>query len=134
MRREPEEEGEPVDRMLPRSLMIPPGFPDFASRERHMDLGPTTVRGRAWSGAGTIERVELSANGGESWRDATLGPQPSRWAWRAWSWDWAPSGPGRYELCCRATDATGASQPLTAGWNLGGYANNGVQRVGVVVE
>jgi DMSO/TMAO reductase YedYZ molybdopterin-dependent catalytic subunit len=134
MRQAPEDEGEPVDRMLPRSLMIPPGFPDFASRERHMDLGPTTVRGRAWSGAGTIERVELSVDGGESWRDATLGPQPSRWAWRAWSCDWAPPVAGRYELCCRATDATGASQPLTAAWNLGGYANNGVQRVGVVVE
>src|SRR6476661_8444588 len=37
LRQTPEDEGDPVDRMLPRSLMIPPGFPDFASRERHMD-------------------------------------------------------------------------------------------------
>jgi DMSO/TMAO reductase YedYZ molybdopterin-dependent catalytic subunit len=134
MRRTPEEDGVPVDRMLPRSLMIPPGFPDFASRERHMDLAPATVRGRAWSGAGTIERVEVSDDGGASWSDAALGPQPSRWAWRAWAWDWAPAAAGAYELCCRATDATGATQPLTAEWNLGGYANNGVHRVAVVVE
>jgi hypothetical protein len=75
-----------------------------------------------------------SADGGAAWSDAELGPQPSRWAWRAWSWDSAPPGPGAYELCCRASDATGAAQPLTADWNLGGYANNGVHRVGVVVD
>jgi DMSO/TMAO reductase YedYZ molybdopterin-dependent catalytic subunit len=134
MRRSPDEPGEPVDRMLPRSLMVPPGHPDFASRERHMDLGPTIVRGRAWSGRGTIERVEVSADGGETWSDAELGPQPPRWAWRGWSWPWTPEAPGAYELCCRATDSTGAGQPLEAGWNLGGYANNGVHRVPVAVH
>jgi DMSO/TMAO reductase YedYZ molybdopterin-dependent catalytic subunit len=133
LRQTPDEPGEPLSRMLPRSLMVPPGIPDFATRERRLAPGPCTVRGRAWSGLGGVERVEVSADGGATWSPARLGPQPSRWAWRGWEWDWSPREPGAHELCCRATDSAGATQPLEAGWNLGGYANNGVQRVPVVV-
>ncbi|MDX6660159.1 MAG: hypothetical protein QOJ55_981 [Solirubrobacteraceae bacterium] len=134
LRQTPEEAGEPVSRMLPRSLMVPPGIPDFATRERTLEAGPHKVTGRAWSGFGPVERVEVSADGGASWGDARLGRQPSRWAWRQWEWDWEPREPGRYELCCRATDSAGNGQPLTAPWNLGGYANNEVQRVAAVVN
>jgi sulfane dehydrogenase subunit SoxC len=133
LRQSPDEQGEPVSWMLPRSLMIPPGIPDFATRERTLEPAPVTVRGRAWSGLGSIERVEVSADGGAGWSEARLGQQPSRWAWRSWEWDWEPAEPGEYELCCRATDGAGNEQPLKAPWNLGGYANNEVQRVSVVV-
>ena len=132
LRRTPDEVGEPVSRMLPRSLMVPPGIPDFATRERRLEAGPCTLRGRAWSGLGVVERVTVSADGGGTWSDARLGRQASEWAWRAWEWDWDPD-PGAYELCCRAGDSAGNSQPLEARWNLGGYANNEVQRVAVAV-
>jgi DMSO/TMAO reductase YedYZ molybdopterin-dependent catalytic subunit len=134
LRQTPDEPGEPVTRIRPRSLMIPPGVPDFATRARAHPGGPCTVRGRAWSGLAPVERVEVSADGGASWSDARLGPQPSRWAWRAWEWDWEPGGAGTYELCSRATDGDGNTQPLEAPWNLGGYANNAVQRVNVLVS
>ena len=39
------EPGEPVTRMLPRSLMVPPGVPDFMTRERHLEPGPVTLTG-----------------------------------------------------------------------------------------
>ena len=133
LRQRPEEAGEPVTRMVPRALMIPPGVPDFATRERRLEPGVCTLRGRAWSGLGTIELVEVSADGGESWNGATLGPQSSSWAWRAWEWEWDARQPGVYELCCRAGDSAGNVQPSEAPWNLGGYANNEVQRVAVVV-
>jgi DMSO/TMAO reductase YedYZ molybdopterin-dependent catalytic subunit len=133
VRQLPEEAGEPVSRMVPRSLMVPPGIPDFATRERRLEPGACAVRGRAWSGRGSVERVEVSVDGGASWADAELGPQPSPTAWRSWSWTWDAERPGRYELCCRATDSAGNMQPLAAEWNLGGYANNEVQRVPVEV-
>jgi len=133
LRQAPEEEGEPVTRIHPRSLMVPPGVPEFATRMRVLAAGPVTVRGRAWSGLGEVARVEVSADGGERWSDARLGPSGSRWAWRAWEWEW-DAEPGEHELCCRATDAAGNAQPLEAPWNLGGYANNEVQRVPVDVE
>jgi DMSO/TMAO reductase YedYZ molybdopterin-dependent catalytic subunit len=134
LRQTPDDTGEPVTRMAPRSLMIPPGIPDFATRERIVEVGPHVVRGRAWSGLGAVESVELSADGGASWSAARLAPPgSSRWAWRAWEWDWDASEPGEFELCCRAGDDAGNTQPLEAPWNLGGYANNEVQRVPVRV-
>ncbi len=129
IRMDPDEPGEPVSRMVPRSLMIPPGVPDFATRERRVELGPCTVRGRAWSGLGAISSVEVSADGGASWSRARLGPPSSAWAWRGWEWDWELTEPGDYELCCRATDDAGNTQPLDPPWNLGGYSNNSVHRV-----
>ena len=41
--------------------------------------------------------------------------------------------PGRYELCCRARDEAGNEQPGEPAWNVGGYANNAVQRIVVNV-
>jgi sulfane dehydrogenase subunit SoxC len=134
MRQTPDEDGEPLSQMLPRSLMVPPGIPDFATRERLVEPRPVTLRGRAWSGFGRVERVEVSADGAASWSEARLGPQASSWAWCAWEWNWEPDEPGVHELCCRAADSAGNVQPLEAPWNLGGYANNEVQRVPVVVK
>ena len=34
-----------VERMLPRSLLIPPGIPDFLSRDRHLTAGRSRSKG-----------------------------------------------------------------------------------------
>jgi DMSO/TMAO reductase YedYZ molybdopterin-dependent catalytic subunit len=127
-----DDDGEPLTRIQPRSLMIPPGVPDFFTRRRHLPPGPVLLEGRAWSGWGAIEGVEVSVDGGASWEEAELSAQPSPRAWRGWSrlWD-AP--PGEHELCSRARDASGRRQPVEAEWNVGGYANTSVQRVAVTV-
>jgi len=131
--RSPGDPGTPVTRMLPRSLMVPPGIPEFLSRERFVPLQPIRLVGRAWSGWGPIRRVQVSDDGRRTWGDATLTDAPSPVAWRGWTFDWAPSRPATYELSCRATDASGREQPLEPVWNVGGYANNAVQRVTVTV-
>jgi sulfane dehydrogenase subunit SoxC len=133
-RQRPEDEGEPVTLMRPRSLMIPPGIPDFMTRRRFVDAGPVTLVGRAWSGAGPIERVEVSTDGGASWAEAELGEPASPFAWTPWTLDWDASTPGAFELSPRATDAEGNTQPLEQPWNLQGFANNMVQRVPVEVR
>jgi sulfane dehydrogenase subunit SoxC len=125
--------GDAVTRMLPRSLMVPPGVPDFMSRERHLEPGPVTVTGRAWSGYGPIERVEVSADGGASFSGAELDAPLGEAAWRGWRFDW-DAARGEHVLCSRATDSAGNSQPLSPPWNLKGYANNAVERIAVVVE
>jgi hypothetical protein len=127
-----EDAGVPVTRMLPRALMVPPGIPEFLSRSRLLTPGPCRLEGRAWSGWGPVERVEVSVDGGESWALAELADPVSEHAWHGWSFRWDPE-PGEHELCCRATDAAGNVQPLAAEWNLDGYCNNAVQRVRVVV-
>ena len=133
LRQASDELGDPVTTMAPRSLMVPPGIPNFSNRERFLDLGPVTLTGRAWSGRGSIERVEVSVDGGHTWADAQIGEQVGPHAWRGWSFEWIPAAAGVYELCCRATDSAGNTQPLEPPWNLGGYANNEVQRVPVTV-
>lgn len=133
VRHSEDEAGEPVTRMLPRALMAPPGVPDFMTRRRFVALGAHRLEGRAWSGWGDIARVELSVDGGASWVDADLGDTPGKHAWRGWTHSWEPAGPGDYELVCRAFDSSGNVQPLEPDWNLGGYANNAVQRIAVTV-
>ena len=127
------ETGQPVTRMLPRALMIPPGVPDFMSRVRFLEPAVTRVEGRAWSGRGPVTRVELSTDGGASWRDATLDEPVSPHAWRGWSCEWDARRAGDYELCVRATDSGGNVQPDAQSWNYEGVQNNEVQRVRVRV-
>ena len=128
-----EEPGEPVTRIRPRSLLIPPGIPEFLSRRRIVSPGPCVIEGRAWSGWGLVERVEVSVDGGRTWADATLDPPVSPYAWRGWRFEWDASVAGEYELCSRATDAAGSVQPLDQRWNAEGVTNNMAQRVDVTV-
>jgi DMSO/TMAO reductase YedYZ molybdopterin-dependent catalytic subunit len=124
--------GEPLSRMQPRSLMVPPGVPEFMTRERHLEPGPVTLTGRAWSGHAPIERVEVSTDGGDTFAAAELDPPLGPYAWRGWRFDWdAPAG--EHLLRSRATDAAGNTQPLEPPWNLKGYANNAAERIRVVV-
>jgi DMSO/TMAO reductase YedYZ molybdopterin-dependent catalytic subunit len=123
-----------VTRMLPRSLTIPPGIPDFMTRERFLDAGPCRLEGRAWSGWAPVDRVEVSVDGGDTWDDAEIGPPVGERAWRGWSYAWDASVPGTYVISSRATDAAGNAQPLEPPWNLKGYANNEVERIPVTVR
>lgn len=134
MRATEDDEGEPVTRMLPRSLMVPPGIPDFATRERTVEPGSCLLEGRAWSGRAPIDGVEVSVDGGGSWRDAGLAPDTlGRFAWRGWTSTWDAKERGEYLLGSRARDADGNVQPDDPAWNVGGYANNAVQWVRVTV-
>jgi DMSO/TMAO reductase YedYZ molybdopterin-dependent catalytic subunit len=132
VRADEDDPGEPVTRIEPRSLMAPPGVPDFMTRRRFVEAGSVVLEGRAWSGFGAIERVEVSVDGGASWKPAGLDEPGDPAGWRRWTFTW-DAAPGEYELCCRCFDTSGRSQPDEPPWNLGGYANNAVHRVPVTV-
>jgi DMSO/TMAO reductase YedYZ molybdopterin-dependent catalytic subunit len=133
MRVDEDDAGTPVTRMVPRALLVPPGEPDFHTRVRHLPPGPVALEGRAWSGLGRVARVEVSADGGASWWPAALEDEDgSRWAWRRFTTTWEAE-PGEHVLACRAADDAGNEQPLDPPWNVGGYANNAVHRIPVVV-
>jgi DMSO/TMAO reductase YedYZ molybdopterin-dependent catalytic subunit len=79
------------------------------------------LHGRSWSGSGRIRRVDVSTDGGATWRSAELtGPGLDR-AWQRWVIPWRPAAPGTYTLRARATDTTGAGQPDEAPYNTLGY-------------
>jgi DMSO/TMAO reductase YedYZ molybdopterin-dependent catalytic subunit len=130
-RQRPDERGEPVTRIAPRALVIPPGFPDFMTRTRIVRPGPCVLEGRAWSGRAPVVGVEVSTDGGQTWGTATLDPPGDhRWAWRRWHHEWTAT-PGRFLVTARALTADGESQPVRAPWNRGGFGNNSAQQVAV---
>jgi DMSO/TMAO reductase YedYZ molybdopterin-dependent catalytic subunit len=132
MRSSEDDPGAPLGPIAPRALLVPPGIPEFPSRVRHLRAGRVELEGRAWSGSARIVRVDVSDDGGRTWGKAALGEPPGALAWIPWTFQWE-ARPGEHELCCRATDETGRTQPLEPRWNLGGYANNEVQRIRAVV-
>jgi len=125
--------GEPVTRMLPRALMAPPGVPDFMSRTRFVSPATYHIEGRAWSGLGTVTRVDFSDDGGRTWSEVELGAAVSPFAWRGWRHQWNAK-PGEHELCVRATDSAGNVQPDAQAWNMEGVQNNAIQRVRVIAN
>ena len=116
----------PVTTMRVRSLIVSPA--DGAT----VRAGPLSVRGKAWSGEGPVEAVEIAVDGGDAWREATLGPAPSPYVWQSWEFTWDAKEPGRYVLRSRARDAKGNRQPDIARWNRHGYGNNAIH--GIVVN
>ena len=131
-RSEPDGPRTPITHMRVKSLLVPPGIPDWYTRRRLVEAGPVTLVGRAWSGGGVpITRVEVGIDG--SWRPAELDLPQGRFAWRGWRSLWNAE-PGEHELSCRAIDANGATQPLEMPWDAGGFGNNVVQCMHVKVR
>lgn len=115
----------PVTHALVKSMIVSPGDGSTSARE-------VTVRGWAWSGAGSIRQVEVQVNDG-AWMRAEVGAPLSRWAWTPFSC--AVSLPeGRVALRSRATDASGAVQPERIVWNALGYGNNAMRTITVTAR
>jgi sulfite oxidase len=95
--------------------------------------GPLEIRGYAFAGGERyVARVDVSVDGGASWKQAELLEDLGRWAWRYWriAVDLAP---GDHEIVVRAWDSSAATQPEdeAALWNPKGYVNNARPRVRV---
>ncbi len=118
----------PISRMPVRSFIV---TPDGASKlVAQLQL---TIRGIAFSGYGSINKMEISVDDGKSWAPADLGEDHGTYSFRPWSYRWTPPRPGRYLLAARATDGKGNVQPDDGVWNPGGYLWNRIERQEVVV-
>jgi sulfite oxidase len=93
--------------------------------------GPVEASGYAFAGGDRyVARVDVSIDGGASWRQAELLEDLGRWAWRQWRIS-LTLAPGEHEILVRAWDSSAATQPDDeAGlWNPKGYVNNARPRV-----
>ncbi|WP_158059057.1 sulfite oxidase [Halorussus halophilus] len=124
------------------------GAPDGESPVTPKSDGTVEVRGVAWAGDDAVEKIEISADGGESWANGELfGPEYTG-AWRLFRYDWEPDV-GTHRLLSRATDELGRRQPASISepeawrealpndefpWNEGGFAANAYEPNGVEVE
>ena len=118
---------EPITQISIKSLISTPAPGDVLASKS------VCVSGMAWSGRARIERVEFSADAGQTWQDGTLTGPSERYAWQQWHIAWTPPAAGHYTLACRATDQTGNVQPMETKWNAGGYVINDVRPVCVSV-
>lgn len=92
------------------------------------------LRGAAWAGDLTVQRVDLSIDYGASWSPASLAAIKNRYDWHRWTAKLTLPSDGYFELWVRATDAQGRMQPHVAGnWNPQGYGANPMHRIAVLV-
>ncbi len=89
------------------------------------------VRGIAFDGGQGIREVAYSTDGGQTWREASLGNELGRYSFREFTFGFAPA-PGAHDLRVRAWNRSGASQPMQALWQPAGYMRNVVESVKIV--
>ena len=96
--------------MAPKSIILKPSYGMSMKGS-----GVYEISGLAWSGAGRVAKVEVSADGGKNWARAALtGPVLPKALTRfrlPWHWDGSPT-----TVLSRATDETGDTQPTHASW------------------
>ncbi|MFO0911284.1 MAG: sulfite oxidase, partial [Isosphaeraceae bacterium] len=116
----PPEELRPVTWLNVKSLITHP-----LQGSKHSP-GSIEIRGVAWTGQGTVDRVEVASGSGDHWSPAELIDAPRAGAWRRWKATLDLRAPGEASLRARATDSTGATQPVITPWNKSGYLWNGI--------
>ena len=80
-------------------------YPDKAN----IKAEPVYIGGVAFAGDRGIKRVEVSTDGGKTWKDANLRRVLGKYTWTQWTYPWKPE-PGNYTLQVRATDGAGEVQ------------------------
>lgn len=85
--------------------------------------GMVQIQGVAFGGMDAVKGVEVSIDGGKTWKQARLiGPDMGKYAWRQFAL-LAHLPKGTHTLASRATDVKGNVQPETRGENQSGYNN-----------
>ena len=88
--------------------------------------GKQEVVGVAFSGGSAIAKVEVSLDGGATWKTAKLEGDPGAGRWQVFRHEFtADKSGGSFTAMSRATDAAGNTQPKDPAWNPSGYMWNG---------
>ncbi|MCX2900188.1 molybdopterin-dependent oxidoreductase [Pseudomonas mandelii] len=119
---------QPISRLPVRSFITSLKQGDVLPLEESVVL-----KGIAFDGGAGINKVELSLDGGQSWREARLGEDLGRFSFREWTLAFTFTRKGATQLMVRASNRAGESQPLQADWNPGGYRRHVVETSHVTV-
>lgn len=68
------------------------------------------IKGRAFGGNRGISAVEVSTDGGETWKPATIDYPGTKLTWSFWSYRWTPAAAGAFVILSRAVDGNGQPQ------------------------
>jgi sulfite dehydrogenase len=109
----------PIHKMLVRSFFVLPSNASSVPSGK-----PTSLEGIAFDGGSGIKAVEVSDDGGKTWKAATLGDDLGGYSFRRWRLNWTPAKAGEHKLLVKATANSGETQPMQVGWNRAGYLRN----------
>ena len=116
------EQNSPITSIRVNSLIVTPAPGAMLPAGRRVE-----VMGIAWDGGSGIRKVEVSLDGGASWRGGRLGRDLGRYSWRQWRYDFKPQA-GSVTVLARAVARDGATQSEKLIHNPAGYHHNVVQR------
>ena len=99
------------------SSIVIPGQAPIRHRFRKLDETPIVapgekapIAGIAFGGDRGISKVEVSTDGGTTWKSAVIKDPLSRYTWVLWTAGFTPTGKENYNIVVRATDKTGQVQ------------------------
>ena len=118
----------PITEMVVSSLIT-----SIASGQKVRQGQMLDVTGIAWDGGYGISNVEVSSDGGQSWRSAELGKDYGRFSFRQWNLKVRAEKKGTMTVLARAANRAGTTQIFELIHNPAGYHHNVVQRVEVEV-
>jgi sulfite dehydrogenase (cytochrome) subunit A len=118
----------PITEILVNSLITAPLPGERLRRGERAELA-----GKAWDNGSGIEAVQVSLDGRQSWREATLARDLGRFAWREFRLALDTSRAGPLQIAVRARSRSGAQQPERLTFNPSGYHDNIVQTLSVEV-
>ena len=109
----------PVWAIAPESVIVSP-----APGQTIKSGQPVDIWGWAW-GDGGVASLDVSTDGGATWTAAKLEPISGR-SWQRFALPWVPARSGAHDICARAGNSAGQSQPMSG-------ARNAVHKVKVEV-
>jgi len=93
------------------------------------------IHGAAWASDNEIVRVDVSTDGGSTWKEATLLGDSKPNAWRFWEFNWkTPTASGKQTIVARAVDSLGQTQPAHRDSDRGTYMINHLLPITVEVR
>jgi hypothetical protein len=115
-------------KMIPINRMVPRSFVTNTSADAKLPVGaPAQLRGVAFGGDSGVAAVDVSTDGGKSWRPTQLGKDEGKYSFRRWQTQLALPSPGKYALMVRCTNTKGEAQPDTPNWNPAGFMRNVIE-------
>lgn len=126
--------GTTPDKTRPISTLPVRSFLTSVASGATLPAGRTVeLKGIAFDGGGGIRTVDVSLDGGKSWRAARLGADLGRYSFREWRLPVSFASKGPAVLMIRASNRQGEVQPPTASWNPGGYRRHVIESYNVTI-
>ncbi|OPH83887.1 molybdopterin-dependent oxidoreductase [Nitrobacter vulgaris] len=117
----------PINRLNVRSFIT------NVTEGAQLRRGGKILKGIAFDGGTGVKNVEVSVDGGKTWKSARLGRNYGKYSFREWKVPVKLTA-GPHELKVRATSDGGQVQPSDATWNPAGYMRNVTETVRVSVS